>query len=411
MIITLVLLGQVLELKARGQTSNAITALLGLAPKTARILRADGTEEDVPLDRVVPGDRLRVRPGEKVPVDGLVVEGTSSVDESMITGEPIPVQKTAGDRVTGATVNGTGGFVMEARRVGGETLLAQIVQMVSEAQRSRAPIQRLADVVAGYFVPAVVLAAVVTFLIWALVGPDPALAYAVINAVAVLIIACPCALGLATPMSIMVGTGRGATAGVLIKNAEVLEIMEKVDTLVVDKTGTLTEGKPRLTGVHAGTAAVGEAAVGEAELLRLAASLERGSEHPLAAAILASARARDLTLDEVTGFQSVTGKGVVGEIAGRRVALGNLRLMEQLEIDPGDLAARAEALRADGETVVFVALDGAAAGLVAVAGSDQGIDRRGNRPAATRWRGNRHVDRRQPDDRGGRGAPTGPRAD
>jgi Cu+-exporting ATPase len=360
-IITLVLLGQVLELKARSQTSNAIKALLGLAPKTARILRADGGEEDIPLDSVHPGDRLRVRPGEKVPVDGVVVEGSSSLDESMITGEPIPVAKTAGDPVTGATINGTGSFVMEARRVGAETLLTQIVRMVSEAQRSRAPIQRLADVVAGYFVPAVMVIAVLTFALWALFGPEPRLAFAVINAVAVLIIACPCALGLATPMSIMVGTGRGAMAGVLIKNAEALEILEKIDTLVVDKTGTLTEGKPRLTGVMAADG------VEEDELLRLAASLERGSEHPLAVPILAGARARNLALDEVADFQSVTGKGVVGHIAGRRVALGNLRLLEQFGVDPAGLEAEAEARRAEGETVIFVAIDDRVAGLIGVA--------------------------------------------
>lgn len=360
-IITLVLLGQVLELKARSQTSNAIKALLGLSPKTARIIRDDGNEEDLPLELVQPGDKLRVRPGEKVPVDGVVIEGTSAVDESMITGEAMPVAKTAGDRVTGATVNGAGGFVMEAQRVGADTLLAQIVQMVSEAQRSRAPIQRLADAVAGYFVPAVVLASLVTFLTWALVGPEPAMAYAVINAVAVLIIACPCALGLATPMSIMVGTGRGASMGVLIKNAEALEIMEKVDTLVVDKTGTLTEGKPRLTQVIAADG------VDESELLRLAASLERGSEHPLAGAILAGARERGLTLEEVRDFESITGHGVTGNVAGRVVALGNAKLLARLDMDPASLEARAAALRAEGATVMFAALDGRPAGLIAVA--------------------------------------------
>jgi Cu+-exporting ATPase len=360
-IITLVLLGQVLELKARSQTSNAIKALLGLAPKTARVVHPDGGEEDVPLDRVHPGDMLRVRPGEKVPVDGVVTEGSSSLDESMISGEPIPVEKVAGDRVTGATVNGTGAFVMEAQRVGADTLLAQIVRMVSEAQRSRAPIQRLADVVAGYFVPVVVLAAAVTFAVWAIFGPDPAMAYAIINAVAVLIIACPCALGLATPMSIMVGTGRGATVGVLIKNAEALEILEKVDTLVVDKTGTLTEGKPRLTQV------VPAEGVDEGELLGLAASLERGSEHPLAAAIVAGALERDLALDEAKDFESVTGKGVTGRVGGRRVALGNLKLLEQLGVDAAGLEARAEDLRREGETVMFFAIDGQAAGLLGVA--------------------------------------------
>jgi Cu+-exporting ATPase len=360
-IITLVLLGQVLELKARSQTSNAIKALLGLAPKTARLVRPDGGETDVPLDRVHPGDMLRVRPGEKVPVDGVVIEGSSFIDESMISGEPIPVEKVAGDRVTGATVNGTGGFIMEAQRVGTHTLLAQIVRMVSEAQRSRAPIQRLADVVAGYFVPVVVLAAAVTFAVWAIFGPDPAMAYAIINAVAVLIIACPCALGLATPMSIMVGTGRGATVGVLIKNAEALEILEKVDTLVVDKTGTLTEGKPRLTRV------VPAAGVDERELLRLAASLERGSEHPLAAAIVAGAQERNLALETARDFESVTGKGVIGGVGGRRVALGNLKLLEQLNVDPAGLDTRAEDLRREGETVMFVVLDDRAAGLIGVA--------------------------------------------
>jgi Cu+-exporting ATPase len=359
-IITLVLLGQVLELKARSQTSNAIKALLGLAPKTARRLRDDGGEEDVPLDRVQPGDRLRVRPGEKVPVDGVVREGASAVDESMITGEPIPVEKGPGAPVTGATVNGTGGFVMEAQRVGSDTLLAQIVQMVSEAQRSRAPIQRLADVVSGYFVPAVVLAAAIAFVVWAVFGPEPAMAFAVINAVAVLIIACPCALGLATPMSIMVGTGRGAMAGVLIKNAEALEVMEKVDTLVVDKTGTLTEGKPKLTEVLAAEG------FDESELLRLAASLERASEHPLAAAIVDGAGERGLDLAEASDFASVTGKGVTGSVAGRLVALGNLRLLEQLGVDPGGLAGEAESRRGDGQTVMFVVLDGTMAGLLAV---------------------------------------------
>jgi Cu+-exporting ATPase len=360
-IITLVLLGQVLELKARSQTSSAIKALLGLAPKTARLVRPDGAEEDVSLEQVQPGDRLRVRPGEKVPVDGVVLEGASAVDESMITGEPIPAEKAAGDRVTGATVNGTGGFVMEAQRVGGDTLLAQIVQMVSEAQRSRAPIQRLADVVAGIFVPAVVAAAVVTFVVWAFFGPEPSLAFAVINAVAVLIIACPCALGLATPMSVMVGTGRGAVAGVLIKNAEALEVLEKVDTLVVDKTGTLTEGRPRVSAL------VAAAGVEEGELLGLAASLERGSEHPLAGAILAAAAERDLALEPVSDFGSVTGEGVSGQVAGRRVALGNRRLMERLEVDLADLADRAEEMRGQGETVMYVALDQSAAGLIAVA--------------------------------------------
>src|SRR6266542_1768899 len=307
-ITTLVLLGQVLELRARSKTSNAIKALLGLAPKTARLLRDDGTETDVPLERVQVGDRLRVRPGEKIPVDGIVLEGATSVDESMITGEPIPVEKTKGSRVSGGTVNGTGSFVMRAERVGSDTLLAQIVRMVAEAQRSRAPIQRLADVVAGYFVPAVVLVAIITFIAWASFGPEPAMAYGLLNAVAVLIIACPCALGLATPMSIMVGTGRGATAGVLIKNAEALEVLEKVDRLVVDKTGTLTEGKPRLAAL------VPVTGQSEIEILRLAASVERGSEHPLAAAIVGGAEKKGLKLADAREFRSITGKGVVGAV-------------------------------------------------------------------------------------------------
>ncbi|MGH6661318.1 MAG: heavy metal translocating P-type ATPase [Rhodospirillales bacterium] len=360
-ITALVLLGQVLELRARSRTSLAIRALLDLAPKTARRIRADGGEEDVPLDRIVHGDRLRVRPGEKVPVDGVVLEGRSSVDESMMTGEPVPVEKGVGDKVTGATVNGTGGFIMRAERVGAETLLFQIVQMVNAAQRSRAPIQRLADVVSGYFVPAVVVVAIVTFVVWSLVGPAPAMAYGLVNAVAVLIIACPCALGLATPMSIMVGTERGATAGVLIKNAEALEIMEKVDTLVVDKTGTLTEGKPKLVSV------VAAEGTDEKTLLRLAASLERGSEHPLAAAIVAGATARGVALAEVKDFRSETGKGVAGTVDGRKVALGNAKMMAGLGVDAGALTTRAEALRGDGQTVMFVAVDGRIAGLVGVA--------------------------------------------
>jgi Cu+-exporting ATPase len=360
MITTLVLLGQVLELRARSRTSRAIRALLGLAPKTARLVRQDGAEEDVPLDRVKPGDRLRVRPGEKIPVDGVVSEGASSVDESMITGEPIPVEKTAGSRVTGGTVNVAGTFIMRAERVGSETLLAQIVRMVSEAQRTRAPIQRLADRVAAYFVPVVVAIAILTFFVWALFGPEPRMAYALVNAVAVLIIACPCALGLATPMSIMVGVGRGATAGVLIKNAEALEILEKVDTLVVDKTGTLTEGKPRLDSVIA----VGD--WDRTEILRLAAGVEVGSEHPLAAAILAGVRAERLQLSRAEDFKSITGKGVVGKVDGRSVALGNRKLLEELSIDPGPLDPRAEELRREGHTVMFVAVDGRAAGLLAV---------------------------------------------
>jgi Cu+-exporting ATPase len=360
-IVTLVLLGQVMELRARQRTGAAIKALLGLAPKTARRIEADGSEADVPLERVQVGDRLRVRPGEKVPVDGTVVEGTSAVDESMLTGEPIPVEKTAGDKVIGATVNGTGGLIIEARRVGADTLLSQIVQMVAAAQRSRAPIQKLADVVAGYFVPMVVAIAVITFIVWGLIGPAPAMAYAIINAVAVLIIACPCALGLATPMSIMTATGKGATFGVLFKNAEAIEVMRKVDTLVVDKTGTLTEGKPKLVEVEVLNG------VDEAVLLRLAATLERGSEHPLAAAIVDGAGERGVELGKAESFESVTGKGVTGEVDGKRVALGNARLLESLGIDPGTLAERAEALRNEGQTVMFIAIDGKAAGLVSVA--------------------------------------------
>jgi Cu+-exporting ATPase len=360
-ITTLVLLGQVLELRARSQTSSAIKALLGLAPKTARRLRDDGTEEDIPLAHVQPGDRLRIRPGEKVPVDGVVLEGESAVDESMITGEPVSVEKVQGTRLTGGTVNGTGGLVMRAERVGSETLLAQIVRMVSEAQRTRAPIQRLADTVSAYFVPAVVLIAALTFVVWALIGPEPRLAYALVNAVAVLIIACPCALGLATPMSIMVATGRGAMAGVLVKHAEALENLEKVDALVMDKTGTLTEGKPRLASV---LARPGE---DETALLRLAASLERGSEHPLAAAIVAGAHERGITPAEVQEFRSITGKGVTGTVDGQTVALGNRALLEALHLDAGDLAEQAEALRWDGQTVMFLAVGGQAVGLVGVA--------------------------------------------
>ena len=360
-ITVLVLLGQVLELRARSRTSGAIQALLGLAPKSARLVREDGSEEDVPLERVMPGDRLRIRPGEKVPVDGVVIDGTSAVDESMVTGEPMPVEKGPGSPVIGGTLNQSGGFVMRAERVGSETLLAQIVRMVSEAQRSRAPIQRLADVVASYFVPGVVAVAVVTFIVWSLAGPEPKLAHALVNAVAVLIIACPCALGLATPMSIMVGTGRGARAGVLIKNAEALEVLERVDTLVVDKTGTLTEGKPRLTSV------VPAKGVSEVELLRLAATVERGSEHPLAAAIVAGAKDRVLRLGELKGFRSITGSGVLGRVDGRAVAVGNFRLLEELRIDRELLAEKADALRQDGQTVVFVAIDGEPGGLLGVA--------------------------------------------
>ncbi|UQA63791.1 heavy metal translocating P-type ATPase [Polyangium aurulentum] len=361
-IITLVLLGQVLELRARSRTSGAIRALLGLAPSTARIVREGGAEEDVPIERVVVGDRLRVRPGERVPVDGAVIEGSSAVDESMVTGEPIPIEKGPGDRVTGGTVNGTGGFVMRAERVGEGTLLARIVQMVSEAQRTRAPIQRLADAVSAWFVPTVVLVALATFVVWAIFGPEPRFAFALLNAVAVLIIACPCALGLATPMSIMVGAGRGATAGVLIKNAEALEALERVDTLVLDKTGTLTEGKPAVAAV------VPLADLDEAAILRLAASLERGSEHPLASAILAAARDRGIALPpSATEFRSLTGRGVTGVVDGERAALGNLKLLEELGIPAEGLGDRAEALRREGQTVVFVARDGRAVGLVGVA--------------------------------------------
>ena len=360
-ITTLVLLGQVLELRARGQTSGAIKALLGLTPKTARRLRDDGTDEDVELDQVRVGDRLRVRPGERAPVDGVVVEGRSAVDESMITGEPIPVEKGPEDRVIGGTVNGTGGLVMRAERVGSETMLARIVQLVGEAQRSRAPIQRLADVVSGYFVPGVIAVAVLTFLAWAVLGPQPRMAYALVNAVAVLIIACPCALGLATPMSIMVGTGRGALAGVLIKDAEALEVLERVDTVVVDKTGTLTEGKPRLVSVVAGPGR------DEADLVRLAASLERGSEHPLAAAIAAGAKDRGIVAAEAQGFESLSGRGVTGTVEGRPVAIGNRALLDEMGIDPGELVARAEELRREGQTAVFVVIDGRAAGLLGVA--------------------------------------------
>ncbi len=360
-ITTLVLLGQVLELRARARTGDAIKALLGLAPKMAQWLLPDGSEERIPLEAVYPGYKLRVRPGEKVPVDGVVIEGSSSVDESMITGEPIPVEKAAGSRVTGGTLNGTGSFVMRAQRVGSETLLAQIVRMVGEAQRSRAPIQRLADVVSGYFVPIVVLVAAITFVVWALVGPEPTMAHAIVNAVAVLIVACPCALGLATPMAVMVGTGRGATAGVLLKNAEALELLEKVDTLVVDKTGTLTEGKPTLASV---TALPG---FEEKELLRLAAGLERGSEHPLAGAIVAGAEDRGLSLPAVEGFRSITGRGVTGVLEGREVALGNPILFKELAIESHVLDEAAEKLRGQGQTVVYVAVDGHPAGLLGVA--------------------------------------------
>lgn len=359
-IVTLVLLGQVLELRARSRTGSAVRALLGLAPKTARVIHDDGREADIPLADVQPGDRLRVRPGEKVPVDGTVLEGVSFVDESMISGEPVPVEKKQGDRVIGATVNGTGSFVMRAERVGSETVLAQIVRMVSEAQRSRAPIQRLADVVSGYFVPVVVAVALITFIVWFAVGPEPRLAHALVNAVAVLIIACPCALGLATPMSIMVATGRGATAGVLVKNAEVLEVLEKVDTLVVDKTGTLTEGKPRLNSV------LPVAGQDDAALLRLAASLERPSEHPLATAIVQGAQQRGQSLSEPKDFQSLTGRGVRGTVDGHGVAIGNRQLLTEQGASLDWLEAEANRLRHDGQTVMFVAIDGQAAGLLGV---------------------------------------------
>jgi Cu+-exporting ATPase len=360
-ITTLVLLGQVLELRARSATSGAIRALLGLQPKTARRLGQDGTEADVPLEHVAVGDRLRVRPGERVPVDGVVLEGRSAVDEALVTGEPIPVEKEPDSRVTGGTVNGTGGFVMRADRVGAATLLARIVRMVGEAQRSRAPIQRLADRVSGWFVPAVVAVAALTALGWGIFGPEPRLAFALVNAVAVLIIACPCALGLATPMSIMVATGRGALAGVLIKHAEALETLERVDTLLVDKTGTLTEGKPRLVSI------VAAADANDTDLLALAAGLERGSEHPLAAAILVGAGARGVAPAPVDAFRSLTGRGVIGEAGGRRVALGNARLLEELGIDAGELGKRAEALREEGQTVVFLIVGDAVAGLLGAA--------------------------------------------
>jgi Cu+-exporting ATPase len=360
-ITTLVLLGQVLELKARSATSTAIKALLGLAPKTARRINSDGREQDVPLDQINKGDRLRVRPGEKIPVDGVVLEGTSAIDEAMVTGESIPVEKRPGDRVIGATVNGTGSLIMEAERVGSETLISRIVQMVAEAQRSRAPIQKLADVVAGYFVPAVILIAIITFVAWALVGPEPRLAYAMINAVAVLIIACPCALGLATPMSIMVATGKGARLGVLFKNAEAIEVLREIDTLVVDKTGTLTEGKPKLVAI---APAAGSS---EHELLRYAASIERGSEHPLAAAIVAGAEQRGIELEKAESFESITGKGIKGQVGGRSVNLGNLALLEEHGIDPGELGKRAEEFRAQGQTVIFVSVNGKLAGLLGVA--------------------------------------------
>ena len=359
-IVTLILLGQVMELRARSQTGAAIKALLGLSPKTARKVNTDGSEEDIPLDQVKVGDQLRIRPGEKVPVDGIVLEGSSSIDESMISGEPIPVSKHPGDKLIGATVNATGSLIMEAEKVGSETLLARIVQMVAEAQRSRAPIQKLADQVAGYFVPAVITIAVLAFIIWFFVGPEPQLAYALIAAVSVLIIACPCALGLATPMSIMVATGKGAGLGVLFKNAEAVETLRKINTLVVDKTGTLTLGKPRLTGV------IPAPEFTEQRLLSLAASLEKGSEHPLAAALVEGAQERDLSLVDAKDFISHTGKGVSGQVEGSEVLLGNGRLLEDFSINPGDLAIQAEELRNQGQTVMFVAVAGQIAGILAV---------------------------------------------
>ncbi|MGH7266907.1 MAG: copper-transporting P-type ATPase, partial [Candidatus Rokuibacteriota bacterium] len=405
-ITTLVLLGQVLELRARSRTSSAIRELLQLAPPVARRIGEDGAERDVPLEAVRPGDRLRVRPGERVPVDGVVLEGTSAVDESMVTGEAMPVAKSPDSWVTGGTVNGTGGFVMRAERVGADTLLARIVRLVGEAQRTRAPIQRLADVVSSWFVPAVIAVAALTFAGWAAVGPEPRLAYALVNAVAVLIIACPCALGLATPMSIMVATGRGAKAGVLVRDAAALERLAQVDTLVVDKTGTLTEGRPRLVSV------IPAPPHDEATLLRLAASLERASEHPLAAAIVAGAAAREVTPPEARDFRSVTGKGVAGTVEGRAVALGNAALLAEQGVEPGPLGARAETLRRDGQTVVFVVVDGRVAGLLGVADPvkpsapealrrlrDEGIrfvmltgDSRGTAEAVARQLGIEHVE-------------------
>ncbi len=359
-IVTLVLLGQVLELKARSKTGAAIKMLLGLAPKTARRIK-DGAEEDIPLEHVKKDDVLRVRPGEKIPVDGAVLEGSSSVDESMVTGEPIPVQKQKGDCVIGATVNGTGTFIMKAEKVGADTLLSQIVHMVAEAQRSRAPIQKLTDIVAAYFVQIVMAIAILTFVIWTWLGPEPRMAYAIINAVAVLIIACPCALGLATPMSIMVAMGKGAMAGVLFKNAEAIEVMKKIDTIVVDKTGTLTIGKPRLINV------IPANGFDEKSVLHFGASIERGSEHPLASAIVKGAEERGINLVDVNSFESVTGKGVMGNIEGHKIALGNRKLLEDIGIDTGELSQKAEAMRTEGQTVMFITIDGKAAGLLCVA--------------------------------------------
>ena len=360
-IVTLVLLGQVLELRARSRTGEAIKALLGLAPKTARRVSMSGEEEDVPIEAIQPGDRLRIRPGEKVPVDGRVIEGHSSVDESMVTGEPVPVEKQADDKVVGGTVNGTGTLVMQAEKVGADTLLSRIVQMVAEAQRSRAPIQKLADAVAGYFVPAVVVASILTFVVWAIWGTQPRMSYALINSIAVLIIACPCALGLATPISIMVATGRGASMGVLFKNAEAVELMRDVDTLVVDKTGTLTVGKPEVVAVLCANG------WDEVSVVRIAASLERGSEHPLSAAIVTYAEKQDIELTGVQDFQSITGKGVVGTVDGRMTAIGNAALLSDRDVDPGELAQRADEHRAQGETAMFVVVDGTTAGVISVA--------------------------------------------
>ena len=360
-ITALVLLGQVLELRARSQTNTAIKLLLGLSPKTARIIYDDGTEEDIPIEHVKVGNKLLIRPGEKVPVDGDVLEGESSVDESMVTGESLPVVKTAGEKLIGATVNGTGSILMQAQRVGADTLLSQIVQMVADAQRSRAPIQKLVDVVSSYFVPTVVIVAILTFIFWYILGPEPALAFAIINAVAVLIIACPCALGLATPMSIMVGTGRGAMLGVLFKNAESLEIMRKVDTLVIDKTGTLTQGHPEMVSVFVCDS------FSEEELVSSAASVERNSEHPLAAAIVHGAKSRNLELSKVNDFQSITGKGVMGNIGDQKITLGTANFLKEINIEIPELSIQAEKARAEGQTVIFVAINGKAAGLIGVA--------------------------------------------
>ena len=360
-IVVLVLLGQLMELSARERTGSAIRALLDLAAKTARVIRPDESEEEIPLEDVVVGDRLRVRPGEKVPVDGEVVDGRSSVDESMISGEPVPVEKTPGDAVTGATINGTGSLIIEATRVGADTMLSQIVEMVANAQRSRAPIQKLADVISGRFVPAVILIAIISFVSWSIWGPPPAMAYALVSAVAVLIIACPCALGLATPMSIMTATGRGAQAGVLIKNAEALERFAKVDTLIVDKTGTLTEGKPKLIAVIANEGHT------EDEILRLAASLERGSEHPLAEAIVDGAEARGLELSKTEAFEAITGKGVIGRVDGHAVSLGNARLLDELSLSAEKLGELADERRENGETVMFIVINAVVVGLVCVA--------------------------------------------